>query len=131
MNIPEISNDMKQNVRSENVARAQNEDRAIPDQGSVRTAPATVLKQEGAESKSSGEQHFDKEQLDSIIKEAQEHLEQQDINLKFNVLEEGETVQVEIVDSDGKTIRKIPEDDLLKLSKSLKNLERGFLDKIS
>jgi len=131
MNIPEISNDIKQNVRSENVTRAQTEDRVTPDQGSVRTTPAAASKQEGANSNSSGEQHFDKEHLDSIIKEAQEHLEQQDINLKFNVLEEGETVQVEIVDSDGKTIRKIPEDDLLKLSKSLKNLERGFLDKIS
>jgi len=51
--------------------------------------------------------------------------------LKFNVLEENDTIQVEIIDSDGKTIRKIPEDDLLKLSESLKNLGKGFLDKVS
>lgn len=131
MNIPEISNDMKQSVRSESTARPHDENGIALDQGSVRAAPTAVSKQNGANSNSSGEQHFDKEHLDLIIKDAQEHLEQHDINLKFNVLEEGETVQVEIVDSDGKTIRKIPEDDLLKLSKSLKNLERGFLDKIS
>ena len=66
-----------------------------------------------------------------MIAEAEEHLEAKNIKLKFNVLENNDTIQVEIVDSDGKTIRKIPDDDLLKLTKSLKNLGQGFLDKMS
>ncbi|MFH1912842.1 MAG: flagellar protein FlaG [Pseudomonadota bacterium] len=55
-------------------------------------------------------------------------LEANNVKLKFNIIEDNNTVQVEIVNGEGKTIRKIPSDDMIKLSKSLENLERGFLD---
>ncbi|WP_285904941.1 flagellar protein FlaG [Pseudodesulfovibrio pelocollis] len=55
-------------------------------------------------------------------------LEASNVKLKFNIIEDNDTVQVEIVNGEGKTIRKIPSDDMIKLSKSLENLERGFLD---
>lgn len=131
MNIPEISNGIKQNVRSENIARTKIDEKHSSDLGALTTDINANSKQIGKSGESSELNSFDRKALDSIVKDAQEHLEQHNINLKFNILEEGETVQVEIVDSDGKTIRKIPEDDLIKLSESLKSLERGFLDKIS
>lgn len=129
MNIPEISNDVKQNVRSENAVTAASVDRTVRD--STGPAGAEVVHKQGRTSEEKQPQHFSREELDSIIKEAEENLEKNDVKLKFNVIEENEDVQVEIVDGDGKTIRKIPEDDLLKLSKSLKNLEGGLLNQVS
>ncbi|WP_316900624.1 flagellar protein FlaG [Pseudodesulfovibrio indicus] len=71
-----------------------------------------------------------REELDTIIAEAEQALDSNDVKLKFNVLENNDTIQVEVIDSNGKTIRKIPEDDLIKLTKSLKNLGQGFLDEV-
>ena len=48
----------------------------------------------------------------------EDQLANNNVKLKFNVLDESNTIQVEILDSDGNTIRKIPGDDLVKLSKS-------------
>lgn len=130
MNIPEISNDMKQGLRSESVTSAQAVDRSQVRNGSVRPANDAVQKTSSAqEDKQSS--NLSKDKLETLVKDAENILEQNDVQLKFNVLQEDDTVQVEIVDADGKTIRKIPGDDLLKLSKSLKNLERGFLDEVS
>lgn len=129
MNIPEVSNEVKQNVRSENVVTAEATERPVRD-GTAKSGQLVVAKQDNAKSDKQS-QHFSREELDSFIKDAEEHLANNDVKLKFNVIEENDTVQVEIVDGDGKTIRKIPDDELLKLSKSLKNLERGFLDEVS
>lgn len=128
MDIPEIRNELKQNVRSENVAAARDVDRLVRD--GTKTDREVVSKRDNA-SREKQSQHFSKEQLDTIIHEAEKHLANKDVKLKFNVIEEADKVQVEIVDGDGKTIRKIPDDELLKLSDSLKKLERGFLDEVS
>lgn len=130
MNIPEISNELKQGLRSESMVPAQSVDRSHIRNGSNRVAPDAIQKLSAAQGDKSSH-NFSKEELNAIIEDAEKQLEKNDVKLKFNVLEENDTVQVEILDAEGKTIRKIPGDDLLKLSKSLKNLERGFLDKIS
>jgi len=128
MDIPEISTEMKQNVRSENVVAARAVDRYVRD--GTKTDREVVSKRDNASGEKQSQQ-FSREQLDTIIREAEEHLANKDVKLKFNVIEETDKVQVEIVDGDGKTIRKIPDDELLKLSDSLKKLERGFLDEVS
>jgi len=129
MNILDISNDVKQSIRSENVATAEAMDRSVRSNAEP-TGPDAVQRQDSAQQDKQSQQ-FTREELETLIQEAEEHLANNDVKLKFNVSEEDDAIQVEIVDSTGKTIRKIPEDDLLKLSKSLKNLERGFLDKVS
>ena len=71
------------------------------------------------------------DKVQAVVDEVQEQFNANDINLKFKVLEESGGVQVEVRDSEGKTIRKIPGDDLIKLSRSLKNLDSGFLNQAS
>lgn len=130
MNIPEITSDVKQDLRSENVVRAKAVDRPPVREPSSPTPVKIVERQDEAQpARRSGS--LPKEELDSLLSEIEEHFASNDVKLKFNVLEENDTIQVEIIDSDGKTIRKIPDDDLLKLSESLKNLGKGFLDRIS
>lgn len=129
MNIPMMNIDMKQELRSESVVPAKAVQKPPVPDGSVRRDDVVMAQDEAQSDRQSGTPT--REELNTLIAEAEEHLESKNIKLKFNVLENNDTIQVEIVDSDGKTIRKIPEDDLLKLTKSLKNLGQGFLDKMS
>lgn len=128
MDIPEIRNDMKQNVRSENAVAAKAVDKLVRD--GTRVDREAVSKSDNANGEKQS-QHYTREELDTLIRDAEEHLANKNVKLKFNVIEENDKIQVEIVDGDGKTIRKIPDDELLKLSDSLKKLERGFLDEVS
>lgn len=128
MSIPEISIEMKQNLRLENILPAEDAVRSPAHSENGKVPTDAIQKQSETDNQSTS---FSKEKLNSLIAEAEEHLKANDVNLKFKILEENDTVQVEIIDSDGKTIRKIPDDDLLKLSKSLKNLGQGFLNEIS
>lgn len=130
MNIPEITNEIKSTQRVEDVAPAYVADRQPPGNGDARAARDAVQRHSAAQGDQESHNNS-REALDKSIEEAEAHLVEHDVKLKFNVLEENETVQVEIVDPDGKTIRKIPDDDFIKLSKSLKNFERGILDQFS
>ena len=129
MNIPMMNIDMKQELRSESVVPAKAVQKPPVPDGSTRRDDVVMAQDKAQSDRQSGNPTRD--ELESLISEAEEHLESKNIKLKFNVLENNDTIQVEIVDSDGKTIRKIPEDDLLKLTKSLKNLGQGFLDQMS
>lgn len=130
MNIPEITIDMKQDLRSESVAQAKAVGRSPAQETSSQPPVDAVQRNRGAQPDKQAES-FSAEELNSMLAQAEENFASNDVKLKFNVLQENDTIQVEIIDSDGKTIRKIPEDDLLKLSESLKNLGKGFLDKVS
>ncbi|OIQ48929.1 FlaG protein [Pseudodesulfovibrio hydrargyri] len=129
MNIPMMNIDMKQELRSESVVPAKAVHKPPVPDGSVRRDDMVMAQDEAQSDGQSGTPT--REELNTLIAEAEEHLESKNIKLKFNILENNDTIQVEIIDSDGKTIRKIPEDDLLKLTKSLKSLGQGFLDKMS
>lgn len=130
MDIPKISTDMEQRLRSESATSAKAVDNPpAPDKKTEHRIDAVnAAENTGPDRQSTG---YSREELNELIADAEEHLEANDIKLKFNILEENETVQVEIVDSKGKTIRKIPEDDLLKLSRSLKDFGQGFLNMVS
>lgn len=130
MNIPEVSNEVKQSLRSESVTTAQSMEALARDMSGKNRSDA-VQGLSGTDKNKEQEQHFSKEELNQFIEESQKELERNNVNLKFNILEEADTIQVEVVDAEGKVIRKIPGDDLLKLTESLKNLERGFLDMTS
>ena len=56
--------------------------------------------------------------------------EQQGVNLHFKLLEDSNDVQVEMVDADSrKVIRKIPQDEVVKLNDAIKRMAKGVLDK--
>jgi flagellar protein FlaG len=74
----------------------------------------------------------DKEILDAAGKKLEEALAERGLKLKYHVDEASDTVQVEIVDPEsGKVVRKLPPDDILKLARSVREMARGFLDKMS
>ncbi|EPR43885.1 flagellar protein FlaG protein [Desulfovibrio sp. X2] len=53
------------------------------------------------------------------------------VRLRFHVDQSTDKLQVEIVDPDsGKTVQKLPPDNLLKLAKSLQETSRGLLDRL-
>ena len=130
MNIPEVTIEMKQELRSESAAQAKAMGRPPVQETSSQPAVDAVNRHSETQSDKQPER-FTEEKLNSMLSQVEEHFANNDVKLKFNVLQENDTIQVEIIDSDGKTIRKIPEDDLLKLSESLKNLGKGFLDQVS
>lgn len=127
MNIPEMTIDMKQGLRSESDAPAQAAQRP-PDRQDLYRRGDSVAARTGSKAETVGPT---REELDAVIAEAEQFLDSNDVKLKFNVLENNDSIQVEVIDSNGKTIRKIPEDDLIKLTKSLKNLGQGFLNEVS
>ncbi|WP_207263596.1 flagellar protein FlaG [Desulfovibrio sp. Huiquan2017] len=126
MNFPMMNIDRKEELRSESVGSA-----AIAQKPPAREwRNDEVMAQDETQSDKQSDS-FSREELENLISEAEEHLEAKNVKLKFNILENNDTVQVEIVDSNGKTIRKIPDDELIKLTKSLKDLGQGFLDRMS
>ncbi|WFS64236.1 flagellar protein FlaG [Pseudodesulfovibrio thermohalotolerans] len=129
MNIPVMNIDIKQDSRSENVVPGRAGPKQNAPDGSIPRND-TVMAQSKAQADRQSENPT-REELDTLIAEAEEHLKANNVKLKFNVLENNDTIQVEVVDSDGKTIRKIPDDELIKLTKSLKDLGQGFLDRMS
>lgn len=129
MSIPEVSLELKQIIRPESTLQAKAVHNPAAQTDSRSQSNAT--RSQSYVDTDSQLSRLSKDELNSLVAEAQEHLEANNVNLKFKVLEEDDTVQIEIIDADGKTIRKLPEDDMVKLSKSLKNLGKGFLDKVS
>jgi len=129
MDIPVMNTDIKQGLRSESVVPARAVQKPPAPDGSAWRDDVVMERDKAQTDRQSA--NPTREELNTLIAETKEHLESKNIKLKFNILENNDTIQVEIIDADGKTIRKIPEDDLLKLTKSLKNFGQGFLDKIS
>ncbi len=130
MNIPATNNNIKNRQHLESMP-THSTDRTPRHDGSAVIASTTAQKIDENRLKGVATDGFDRETLNSFIKDAEEQFEKQNIKLTFNLLEENDTIQIELVDIDGKTIRKIPDDDLVRLIRSLKNLDRGFLDTIS
>ncbi|MDD3313302.1 flagellar protein FlaG [Pseudodesulfovibrio sp.] len=126
MNVPESVIETRQGASSESVFPAKAADRP-PGQDRNNRSESDGAGASGAASAKG----VSRETVNTLVSEMETRLEQNNVQLKFNILEEDDSVQVEIIDGDGKTIRKIPSDELVNLSKSLKNLDRGFLDEIS
>ncbi|MFW5488832.1 MAG: flagellar protein FlaG [Desulfovibrio sp.] len=70
-----------------------------------------------------------KEQEGEGYSELEDSLASHGLKLKFKVDEKTDILQVEVLDSTtGKTVRKLPPDNLLQLTASIKELSRGLLD---
>lgn len=127
MNFSEISNDIRQGLRSESMAQAQARVRTPVGDTKSGAAPQAVGT-DGENALAARPSTLSREEATALAADIEKVLEANNVKLKFNILEENDTVQVEIVNGEGKTIRKIPSDDMIKLSKSLENLDRGFID---
>ncbi|WP_419787875.1 flagellar protein FlaG [Pseudodesulfovibrio sp.] len=127
MNIPESTIKTSHEGHSESSLQAK----TASNTADKTQAAGTSLSGKSDRSDPSGAAVPSKDTVNKLVSEMESRLEKNNVQLKFKVLEENQTVQVEILDGSGKTIRKIPSDELVSLSKSLKNLDRGFLEKVS
>ena len=125
MNIPEVKLDIMQDFRKEGTSIVTSQERAVI--SALKERPEAVQKLDKAESDSS-RKSFTKAEMAAMVKDIESKLQSKEVQLKFNVIEESDTIQVEVLNAEGKVIRKIPEDAMVKLSQSLKDLARGFLD---
>lgn len=70
------------------------------------------------------------ERVSALANKLEKDIQTSGVRLSFNVIESNNTIQVEVSDQQGNLIRKIPSDDMVKLSKSLRQHFPGaFLDK--
>ncbi len=84
-----------------------------------------TVAEEGAE-----EVRLDKESVEKLLLEVEEHLANKGVALKFCLSEDSDTLQVEVRDAESKkVIRKIPDDELVRLSKSIKDMVGALMDK--
>lgn len=88
---------------------------------------------DGREGNGSGQAggSFSREEAEKLSKQAEQYFGDKGVKLHFKVLkDEGGYVQVEMLDADSqKVIRKIPQDELVTLSASIKRMAKGVLDK--
>jgi uncharacterized FlaG/YvyC family protein len=85
----------------------------------------------GEEDREQAGSRFTREDAEKLFKQAEKYFGDKGVNLRFKVLEgEGTDVQVEMVDaSTKKVIRKIPGDEVVKLSENIKRMAKGVMDK--
>ncbi len=89
----------------------------------------TAETRKNAESKPESLAH-DKAATEKIVAEIQDKLKSQGVELRIKVIEEAGAVQVEVRDQESdKLIRKLPPDDMLKLSASMKELAGSLMNK--
>lgn len=65
-----------------------------------------------------------------ILKQAKEYFGGKGVNLDFKRVDDSGDIQVEMVDATThKVIRKIPEDEVVKLADNIKKMAKGVMDK--
>ncbi len=113
-------------ARQEEAVAAVTAKREAQDSGADRKPVADAPAQGAA----AGRRKLDRGEATALARDLEKNLQAKGVALKFLVREETGSVQIEVREtSSDKVIRKIPSDDLLKLSASLKALAGAFVDK--
>lgn len=129
MNIPEIKNDVKPPARTTEHKAVPQEEKALAQRSDALEHQA-VEKIEKTEDGRHPQSRFDKEKVRQVADKMESELAEQNLKLRFNVIEENKTIQVEVRDAENKVIKKIPADDMVKLAKSIrKHFQGSFVDK--
>ena len=71
----------------------------------------------------------DREALEHYLGDVKERLARNNVELKFTFHDDTGSLQVELVNGEDKVVRKIPPDELLRLSASLKEMAGAFLNR--
>lgn len=72
----------------------------------------------------------ERETVLELVRQAEENLAERGVALKFKVNEDADSIQVEVREAGSeKVIRKIPADEVVQLSKSIKDMAGQLLDK--
>ena len=94
-----------------------------------KTAPERVSGEEQS-GNAPAVKKMDKGTVSKLVEEIQEQAAKAGVQLKFKLREDSGDLQVEIVEAESqKVVRKIPPDDLIKLSESMEELAGGLVDR--
>jgi len=94
-----------------------------------RTAPVQLHEQQGGAQQDDSEE-ISLQKLQNLTEAVDSYMSSLGVNLKFNVDERTDIVQVEVRDPEtDKLIRKIPADEMLDLAASIEKMVGLFLDK--
>lgn len=96
-----------------------------------RVMPETAVKQTEAVEKAQRDDKMSRENLNDLLEKSFKLLDTLNSkrHLKYEVIEEADLVQVQVVDDDtGNIVRKIPADEVVKLVKRLNEMLSGDLD---
>ncbi|GEM_PF-1026595 len=129
MNIPEVKTEMKSPVRTNGHTVVQQTAKPFAEQSGVQQH-YSVAKLEKTEAAREAKTTLDKDRVQQAAETAESELAAKNLKLKFNIIEESKTIQVEVLDADNKVIKKIPADDVVKLAKAIrKQFPGSFVDK--
>ncbi|GAB7022764.1 flagellar protein FlaG [Salidesulfovibrio brasiliensis] len=121
MNFPEIHTDVGKKAKFEDHQPLRKSEMTVatPQHADARKTRETVQEKESANA--SGDQSFSKKQATELVREMEDKLREMNVNVSFNVHEDLDTVQVELRDGEGNVVKKIPSDELVKLSQNIKS----------
>ncbi len=127
-------NEQIQNISSPGYAvQPSNPTAQTGDEGSERSRSSKLNVQEAelqVEEKQQNDEALTEKELETLFSEVQEKYQEKGIELHFSVHDETGQIQVEVVNSaDDKVIRKIPRDDMLKLTAQIKKMAGTLLDR--
>jgi flagellar protein FlaG len=94
-----------------------------PEEKSQTTTAAT-------DKNSAAQKQTEAQSPEKVVAQAQSYFNDKGVSLRFKVLDDTNDIQVEVVnDNNSKVIRKIPQDEIVKLSENLRKQAKGVLDK--
>jgi flagellar protein FlaG len=130
-----------QDTASQSLASAMSQDdtaRASQADQPVQTAPVSSATPTSTASQDAqpvpdetqGKNQLTRQDAEKLVGKVQEYFGGKGVSLNFKVLAGSDGVQVQVLDAkSGKVLRKIPDDELVKLGDSLKREAKGVMDK--
>lgn len=104
--------------------------RSLADEPKGFEAVGALKKDEQVEETSGEESRLDRKSIEKVLAEAEQSLAEKGVALKFSISEDSDDLQVEVRDAgSNKVIRKIPTDEVVRLSQSIKDMSGVFMDK--
>ena len=121
-----------QEISNETVATRTRGESSIRNLADDPNAGGTAAAGKAADAKSveNPKSSLNRDDILRAMDQAAEHLAKQGVALKFNLSEDSDELQVEVREAGSdKVIRKIPSDEVVRLSRSIKDMSGVFMDK--
>ena len=121
------------NIQESEAVAVVGNGRSVERSADSQAAPEQFVKAAGStagEARDAGGQVLERAAVEKVLGETQDELSKRGVALKFKLMEEDNQYQVEVRDKNSdKVIRKLPPDEVVNLSRSLKDLAGALLDK--
>lgn len=121
MNFPEIHSDVGKRTSYDDRSTLRTSDKPVETIQHPDAQRTGVTAPEKQNTDASGEHALSREQTRTIVREMEDKLREMNVSISFEVHEDLDTVQVELRDGEGNVVKKIPSDELVKLSQNIQS----------